>query len=252
MADVLRDEELEGRLIVSVEGEDVAHVRGTLEDDTGEVVALQLGKTGLFGGDMDVVLPANAVRGIGPDAVVIGSAEQFLDPEDLNGHHAGADIRIEDAPSATSSTRPDGSMLFSEVRTREVISDEDGEPVGRVDRFVVDPDGKRLGSMRLDNVSDMHRYLSWRDITKFGEDEVRVPKSGVLRLEDGPREERIRTDYGMLGKRVVTDTGHELGTVTDVAFDPAGGDITAIILDEGELAGDRLLGIGPYAVVVAH
>jgi sporulation protein YlmC with PRC-barrel domain len=252
VADLLRDEELQGRLVVSIDGEDVAHVRGPLEDDSKEVVALQLGKTGLFGGDMDVVLPRTAVRGIGPDAVVVGSAEDFLDPAQLNGHQAGAEIRVVEDPTDIASVRPEGSVLFSEARQREVVSDEDGEPVGRVDRFVVDPDEQRIVSLRLDNVSDMQRYLLWRDITDFGDDEVRVPKAGVLRLADGPREERIRTDYGMLGKRIVTDAGHELGKVVDVAFDRTDGSIACVVLEDGEIAGDRLLGVGPYAVVVAH
>lgn len=252
MADLLRDEELEGRLVVSIEGEDVAHVRGALEDDTAQVVALKLGKTGLFGGDMDVVLPRTAVRGIGPDAVMVGSSQDFLDPEELNGHQADAEIRIIEDATDIGSARGDTSVLFTEARQREVISDEDGEPVGRVDRFVVDPTEQRVVSLRLDNVSDMQRYLLWRDITDFGDDEVRVPKAGVLRLADGPREERIRTDYGMLGKRIVTDAGHELGKVVDVAFDPADGSIACVVLEDGEIPGDRLLGVGPYAVVVAH
>ena len=123
--------------------------------------------------------------------------------------------------------------------------------MGRLDRFVVHPTEQRVGSIRLDKVPDMHRYLSWRNSDDFDE-VVTVPSAKVLRLPDGPREERIRRDYGMLAKCVVTDTGHELGRIEDVAFDPADGALTALLLEEGAVAGARLLGIGPHAVVVAH
>ena len=114
---------------------------------------------------------------------------------------------------------------------------------------MVHPTEQRIGSIRLDKVPDMHRYLSWRNIEDFG-DVVTVADGNVLRLPDGPREERIRRDYGMVTKIVLTDTGHELGRIIDVAFDPTDGSITALVLEDG--AGDRVRGIGPYAVVVAH
>lgn len=252
MTDVLRDENLEGRLVVSVEGDDVAQVSGVVPGEADEVIALTLAKTGLFGGALDQVLPRSGVRGVGPDAVVVPSPQVFLAPEDLNGHQAGTDVRTLGTPDTGDTARDDDSMLFSEARTRDVVSAADGECVGRVDRFVVDPENARIGSLRLDKVADMQRYLSWRDIQSFGPDQVTVASSRVLRLGDGPREERIRRDFGMLGKRALTDAGHELGTVDDVAFDPADGRITAIVLEDGEVAGERLLGVGPYAVVVSH
>ena len=153
---------------------------------------------------------------------------------------------------ASDDLQDDVSVLFTEARQRKVVSAADDEAVGRIDRFVVHPDEQRVGSFRLDNVPDMKRYLSYRNVEEFGEEQVTVPNGNVLRLPDGPREEKIRRDYGMLGKRILTDTGHELGKVVDVAFDAADGSITAIVLEDGEVAGDRLRGVGPYAVVVAH
>lgn len=247
MTDVLRDEDLQGRLVVSISGEDVAQVRGVLEQDD-EVVAITLGKTGLFGGDLEEVLPTTGVRGLGPDAVVVDSPEAFLAPEDLNG--ARAEVVGSDEPAIEEVTRGEHEVLFTEARGRDVVSDADGEVVGCIDRFVVDPDTSRISSFRLNSVSDMKRYLSWRDVAAFGP-VVRVADAGVLRLPDGEREERIRRDYGMLGKRIITDTGHELGKVTDVAFDPEDGTLTCLVLEDRELPGDRLLGVGPYAVVVA-
>ena len=246
----LLSEDLKGLTVVTVEGDDIAVVDGLLRDGD-EVLALKLVKTGLFGGSMDEVLPVVAIRGIGPDAVVVDTAEPFVLPEDLAEVEGSVEIASEDAPRLDDDVPAPGSVLFTEARHRDVLSAEDGECVGRLDRFVVHPTEQRVGSIRLDKVPDMHRYLSWRNIDDFG-DVVTVSSAKVLRLPDGPREERIRRDYGMLTKCVITDTGHELGRIEDVAFDPADGSLTGIVLEDGAVTGDRVLGVGPHAVVVAH
>ncbi|MGH3813515.1 MAG: PRC-barrel domain-containing protein [Pseudonocardiaceae bacterium] len=55
----------------------------------------------------------------------------------------------------------------------------------------------------------------------------------------------------MLGKRVLTERGMELSTVTDVDFDPETGAVTTLITKTETIAGDRLIGLGGYAVVVS-
>lgn len=248
MSDLLT-EDLKGLTVVSTEGDDIAVVDGLVRDGD-DVRALQLAKTGLFGGSMDEVLPVGCIVGIGPDAVMVGSAEPFVLPEDLDEVEAEADIVSEDAP--TLDEAPGTGLRFTEARHRDVISSDDGECVGRVDRFVVHPTEHRVWSIRLDKVPDMLRYLSWRNVDDFG-DVVSVANSKVLRLPDGPREERIRRDYGMITKKVLTDTGHELDRIEDVTFDTDSGELVALLLEDGSvLTGSRVIGVGPYAVIVAH
>ncbi|WP_281250428.1 PRC-barrel domain-containing protein [Rhodococcus marinonascens] len=55
----------------------------------------------------------------------------------------------------------------------------------------------------------------------------------------------------MIDKRVLTSTGNELGTLTDVDFDPDSGPVTSLILDAEDVGGARLVGVGSY-VVDAH
>jgi sporulation protein YlmC with PRC-barrel domain len=55
----------------------------------------------------------------------------------------------------------------------------------------------------------------------------------------------------VVGKRVLTSTGDEIGKIRDVDFDPASGVLTALLVDNGsEVEAARLLGVGSYAVVV--
>ena len=67
----------------------------------------------------------------------------------------------------------------------------------------------------------------------------------------GPLEEKVANGHGdLLGKRVLTDVGDDLGPVDDVEFDPTDGLIQALTLEGQQVSSDRLLGIGAYAVVV--
>jgi sporulation protein YlmC with PRC-barrel domain len=56
--------------------------------------------------------------------------------------------------------------------------------------------------------------------------------------------------HDLLGRRVLTETGTEHGTVLDVAFDTRTGRLLAVFTTRGELPADRLLGLGDYALVV--
>ena len=53
-----------------------------------------------------------------------------------------------------------------------------------------------------------------------------------------------------MGKRILSSAGDELGEVDDVEFDPESGQIQPLIAGNQDIAGERLIGIGSYAVVV--
>ena len=54
----------------------------------------------------------------------------------------------------------------------------------------------------------------------------------------------------MLGTRVLTVDGRELGTVTDVEFDTDSGAVVRVQTDQGPIEPDRLRSLGSYALVV--
>ena len=141
-------------------------------------------------------------------------------------------------------------MRVKETRKRDVVATADAETIGRVADFVIDPDQVRVSALRLDKVEGDDEYVSWDDLQAFGQDVVTVPSRDVLRPAAGPREEKVGKDFGVLGKRVLTDAGRELGEVTDIEFDPETGTVTALLTEREQVAGDRLRGIGSYAVVV--
>lgn len=54
----------------------------------------------------------------------------------------------------------------------------------------------------------------------------------------------------ILGIRVLTEDGDERGTVRDIAFDPVTGRVEKLCTALGDIPGDRLVGLGDYALVV--
>lgn len=136
---------------------------------------------------------------------------------------------------------------FSEAKGRQVVSTATAETVGKIEGFVVDPVAHRLVALRLHK----RQVLRWSDLTAFGADAVTVRTADLVGPADGDLEQLSGKGHDALGKRVLTSAGDELGKVTDVQFEADTGEITAVVLDDGTVAGTRLLGIGSYAVVVA-
>jgi uncharacterized protein YrrD len=143
-------------------------------------------------------------------------------------------------------------MLFSQARKRDVVNTATATKVARVDGFVVLPDPARVALLRLGKVTGGGTLLAWEDLQGFGPDAVTVNSDAALRPARDLIEQRAEDkELEILGKRVLTERGMELGIVTDVDFDPESGAVTSVITKTDTLAGERLIGLGGYAVVVS-
>ena len=142
-------------------------------------------------------------------------------------------------------------MRFREAHGRKVVSADNAESIGRVDAFVVDPGTRSISGLRLGKVKGDATFVSWEDV-QFGADAVIVASSDRLRTARDDTEARIASkDLQPIGKLVLDDSGTALGKVEDVEFDPTSGAIVELDLgDLGRVGGDRLIGLGAYAVVV--
>ena len=137
-------------------------------------------------------------------------------------------------------------MRFSEARRHPVMDTTTAEKLGEVDGFVVDPANHRITALRLAR-SRAGRLLAWERVAAFGPDAVTV-EGGPKRRGGGGRASAPGPE--LPGRRVLTDRGRDLGPVLDVTFDPATGEVTGVVVAEEALAGERLVGVGSYAVVV--
>jgi len=142
-------------------------------------------------------------------------------------------------------------MLFSQARKHDVVSTATATRVARVEGFVVRPGPARVALLRLGKVSGAGTLLAWDDVQGFGPDAVTVATDAALRPARDELEQRAEdNELDILGKLVLTERGTALGAVTDVDFDPETGAVTMLITKAETIAGDRLIGLGRYAVVV--
>jgi uncharacterized protein YrrD len=138
---------------------------------------------------------------------------------------------------------------FSEADGRKVVSTSTAETVGKIHGFVVDVRGPRVAALQLKK-TDTGDILHWPDITAFGADAVTVADSSKIIEAGEDLAPLLDKRNHLLKKRVLTTVGDELGTVKDVEFDPATGDVLSVHVGETSISGKSLIGIGHYAVVV--
>ena len=140
-------------------------------------------------------------------------------------------------------------MRFSEAVGRQVVSTSTAQTVGRVDEFVVDSRRRAVVALSLRRTEGGDTLL-WTDIVAFGADAVTVA-SADKSVEAAPAIVALSgKEHRLIGKRVLTAGGDDIGTVDDIEFDADTGTITSLLLAAGDVAGARLLGVGSYAVVV--
>lgn len=140
-------------------------------------------------------------------------------------------------------------MRFSDAKGHKVVDKSTATTVGQVRGFLVDPRSRSVAALRLKK-TDQGDVLRWSDLTAFGVDAITIGDSAAITELDDELEAFRGKRRRLLKKRVLTTGGDELGEVADVEFDPDTGTLTTILLQDGEVAADRLVGIGSYAVVV--
>lgn len=143
-------------------------------------------------------------------------------------------------------------MLFSDARRSDVVSTGSATTVARVEGFVVAAGPARVALLRLGKVQGEGSLVSWEDVQGFGSDAVTIADTAVIRVPADDWESAADSrKLEIVGKRVLSERGDELGEITDVDFDPQTGAVTTFITRKETIGGDRLIGHGSYAVVVA-
>lgn len=141
-------------------------------------------------------------------------------------------------------------MRFSEAHGRKVVSTSSAETVGKVEHFIIDAHTTQVVGVTLKKSVATGDLLPWANITAFGVDAVTVGSEASIVTGEGRLKELEDKRYTVVGKRVLTQAGVEVGVVKDVDFDPADGTVRALLTDREELNGDRLMDVGSYAVIV--
>lgn len=141
-------------------------------------------------------------------------------------------------------------MRFSDAKGRKVVDKNTAATVGQVRDLLVDPASRSVVALRLKKTVQ-GEALRWADLTAFGVDAVTIGDPAAITDLDAELTELSDKRRSLVKKRVLTSGGDDVGHILDIDFDADTGVLTTILLKEGgELNADRLVGVGPYAVVV--
>lgn len=143
-------------------------------------------------------------------------------------------------------------MRFTEAQDRQLVSTTSARTIARIESLLVDAEASRVAGLRLKKVAGEGSTIAWEELHSFGRDVVTVDGDEGIQAGDPRLEELSHKDRQLLGKRVLEESGTELGVVEDVEFDPATGALTSILTSSHTIEGARLRGVGSYAVVVSR
>lgn len=141
-------------------------------------------------------------------------------------------------------------MLFTETRGRPVMNTSTATTEGKISHPLVDPHTSRVVGFALSKTHGKANTLHWEDLRHFGPDAVTVDSADAVAEPRGRAAELSAKHMEILGKRVLTDQGDELGEVDDLHFDPDSGEVVALVTAAGPLEAERMIGLGSYALII--
>ncbi|CAN5572723.1 MAG: PRC-barrel domain-containing protein [Iamia sp.] len=137
-------------------------------------------------------------------------------------------------------------MRWTEILGHDVIDTSTAESVGSIDGLVADPEKSTIAAIVVGAW-----VIEWSDAAGIGADALTLSDPERLREPSSDLELRAVGAGDPIGKRVLTENGAEIGKVTDVEVDAETGAIRGLVLEDDEIKGTRLVGIGSYAVMVS-
>jgi len=142
------------------------------------------------------------------------------------------------------------SERFAAAAGRNVVSRASAETLGDLAHVVVEINPPRVVQLVVGKGRNA-LLVAWADVSGFGPDAVMLADEGSLHQPLDEREEAAaKGKLELIGKRVLSDMGNDLGKITDIVFDPATGLIETIVLDEHEEPAASLVGVGSFAAVL--
>lgn len=142
------------------------------------------------------------------------------------------------------------SDSFRQATGRKVVSRATAQSLGEVGHLLVDS-GQRSIVAVIVGRGKKARFVDWDALSGFGPDAVMVGEESALRSAADDREGAgAEGKLDLVGRRVLTEHGNELGEITDVTFDPVSGALEMLQVGNREIPAGAMLGAGSYAVIV--
>ena len=140
-------------------------------------------------------------------------------------------------------------MNVDDLLGKPVLDVSTATTAGRIDDLVVDVGGRTVRGLVVGKSANGGAWLEWSDIKSMGADAVTIERVDVVTAPPGDVGPGCR-QAKVLGGRVLTDEGRELGPLATIDIDPDSGAVEALVLADRRVAADQLIGIGSYATVI--
>lgn len=139
-------------------------------------------------------------------------------------------------------------MLYSHILHHQVVPTGTHDTVGYVGGLLVDPSTGKVAALRIGQ-GLRGDTVHWDDIEAFSPYAVVVRSADAARPAEGRAAELLAGDHQIMGKRLFTAAGDQIGRVTDVEFDLSTGRVTRLLTTDGPIRADYLPAAGAYATV---
>lgn len=140
-------------------------------------------------------------------------------------------------------------MNIAEILGRNVMDLSTATTIGRVDDIIIDPATRRVTAFRVGKTKNPNVWLPFASLTALGADALTIADDTQLVEQPADAGPGI-ADTKVIGGRVLTEQGREIGPLNGIDIDDDG-NVTALATATNTIAAGDLIGIGTYAVVVA-
>lgn len=142
-------------------------------------------------------------------------------------------------------------IRLSQIKGQRVLSRSSAEQLGSVRRLLLDPQRGVVVGAELEGVVGDKTMLDWNSVASIGPDALMVESPDAVRGPQSEVEQRLATgQLDLTGKQVLDEAGDSLGKLEDIEFDETNGRLASVHVTGHALALDRLVAVGPDAVIV--
>jgi sporulation protein YlmC with PRC-barrel domain len=143
------------------------------------------------------------------------------------------------------------SIRLSQVTGQRVLTRKGAEQIGSVRRLLVDARAGLVAAAEVEGGIGEGTIVDWGDVASIGPDALIVESGDVARGPVSEIEQRlVAGELDLLGKQVLDEAGTSLGPLEDIEFDARSGRLSSLAVPGHSLPLDRLVAVGPDAVIV--
>ncbi len=143
------------------------------------------------------------------------------------------------------------SDTFNDADGRPVVAADTAETIGEIKGFVIDSTASRIESVHVAGRGRKADVIPWTSIRSFGVDAVMAEMAEAAEtVAPGRDTKAIKGKVVARGSRVLDTNGFEHGTVDNVMFDAATGELTGVLTTAGHIRSEAMRSLGSYALVV--